>query len=243
MNLKQIAAGLHLLPAARSARRSINRIRVAVLERRLSAPWKRGSDLMQREYRSYDHYLRHQRSKLDVLGVDRVDSAINAPLHRVLSERLGRYAFPRGTTALCLAARRGGEVQAFLDHGCFAVGVDLNPGPENRYVVTGDFHNLQFSDHSLDLVFTNSLDHALELEKVFTEVFRVLKPGGHFLVESAYGYEETDLPSHWEATFWATTQDLVSRITACGFALEDRIEVEKPLKGVHLNFRSSAAAA
>ena len=48
-------------------------------------------------------------------------------------------------TVLCLAARIGTEVKAFLDLGCFAIGIDLNPGTDNRYVVHGDFHDLQFA--------------------------------------------------------------------------------------------------
>ena len=47
----------------------------------------------------------------------------------------------------CSALRRARppEVRAFLDHGAFAVGIDLNPGRDNRYVMVGDFHQLQFA--------------------------------------------------------------------------------------------------
>jgi SAM-dependent methyltransferase len=242
MSLKQVAASLGILPAARAAKRSVHRARVAFLEWRLGAPWANGGSVMRRTYRDYEHYKEHQKSKLDALGASNVDAGLDAPLYRVLMERLARYAFPRGTTVVCLAARRGGEVRAFIEHGCFAVGIDLNPGPENQYVVVGDFHHLQFADGSVDVVFTNSLDHALELDKVFAEVVRILKPGGRFLVETAYGFNETDLPSHWEATFWATTADLVERISAHGLALVERLDIEQPHKGVHLQFRSGAHA-
>ena len=43
----------------------------------------------------------------------------------------------RGRSVLCLAARQGSEVRAFIDSGAFAVGIDLNPGPRNRFVVVG----------------------------------------------------------------------------------------------------------
>ena len=54
----------------------------------------------------------------------------------------------------------------FIDHGAFAVGIDLNPGRDNRWVVIGDFHALQYADASVDVVYTNSFDHVFELERV-----------------------------------------------------------------------------
>jgi len=78
----------------------------------------------------------------------------------------------------------------FIDHGVFAVRIDLNPGRDNRRMVVGDFHALQYADASVDVVYTNSLDHAFELERVLAEVRRVLKPEGTCLVEVGLGTEE-----------------------------------------------------
>src|SRR5258707_15564244 len=105
-----------------------------------------------------------------------------------MAERLAVMAeIQSGMSALCLAARIGTEVKAFQDVGCFSVGIDLNPGPDNKYVLRGDFHEIQFPSNSLDVVYTNSIDHAFDAVKMISEVKRVLKPTGVFIVEAPHG--------------------------------------------------------
>src|SRR5215216_3610430 len=73
-----------------------------------------------------------------------------------LRERLETLPFPLlRRRVLCLGARQGTEVRAFIDRGGFAVGIDLNPGEKNRYVLIGDFQELQFATGSVDIVYTN----------------------------------------------------------------------------------------
>ena len=70
-----------------------------------------------------EDYLRHQRAKLPTLDLTDYDRTF----HAHLSQRLNAHGLRPGTTVLCLGARLGTEVRAFLDHSCFAVGIDLNP--------------------------------------------------------------------------------------------------------------------
>src|SRR5690606_32891810 len=106
----------------------------------------------------------------------------------------------------------------FIDRGAFAVGIDLNPGRENRWVVVGDFHALQFADASVDVVYTNSLDHAFDLSPVLAEVRRVLKDDGDFVVEMGLGVEEGGQPGFYEALSWRRADELVARILEGGFS-------------------------
>jgi len=76
---------------------------------------------------------------------------------------------------LCLAARIGTEVKSFLDLGAFAVGIDINPGKKNKYVLFGDFQDIQFAPKCADIIFTNSIDHVYDIEKFLSEIKRVLK--------------------------------------------------------------------
>ena len=117
---------------------------------------------------------------------------------------------------LCLAARRGAEVQAFHDAGAFAVGVDLESGRNNRWVLPGDFHHLVFPDRSADAVYCNSLDHALELPRLLAEIHRVLKPGGLLLVDAQHGTDEAGAFDDWAATAWRTVDDLLAVISDAG---------------------------
>lgn len=156
-----------------------------------------------RRYASYEQYVEHQKSKL---GVIKKIEKKSQRLHDALRERLPLIeAVKPGRSVLCLGARSGAECAAFCEMGLYAIGVDLNPGPENRYVVYGDFHALQFSDNSVDLVYTNSLDHSFDLAKVISEVRRVVKPGGTFIAEIMLGDKDTDgrPPGDFEALWWS----------------------------------------
>jgi SAM-dependent methyltransferase len=85
--------------------------------------------------------------------------------------------------ALCLGARMGEEVSALRDIGFDAIGIDLIPNPP--LVIEGDFHDIKFEDNYFNFVYTNSIDHGFDLEKMFKEATRVLMPSGIFLVDFA----------------------------------------------------------
>src|SRR5262245_14123867 len=133
-----------------------------------------------RRYRDYGHYVRHQATKLR-------RNLETLKEHDLIYEEIvfDRY-FPlslRGKSILCLGARLGGEVRAFRRLGALALGVDLEPGPNNRHVLPGDVHALQFADGVFDYAFTNILDHVLDLEAFTAEVLRVLGPEGLLIAE------------------------------------------------------------
>ena len=125
------------------------------------------------------------------------------------------------SSVICLGARRGEEVQAFIGLGHFVIGIDLNPGPASEYVVTGDFHALNFADGSVDCVYTNCLDHALDLGKVLGVVRRVLKGGGLFVCDIVYGYDEGFVVGNHDTMHWAKAQDFANHMSAIsGFQID-----------------------
>lgn len=72
-----------------------------------------------------------------------------------------------------------------IRRGAFAVGVDLNP-VNSTLVLEGDGMALaQFGDETVDVVFTNVLDHIPFLTRFATSVYRVLKPKG-LLISSVF---------------------------------------------------------
>ena len=195
--------------------------------------------LTARRIASYDEYLALQKSKLEFLDLATHEQSFR----RVLRARVADLPFvERGGTVLCLGARLGAEVAAFLDCGCFAVGVDLNPGIANPYVVAGDFHALQFADRCVDIVYSNSIDHAFDLKKLSAEVRRVLKPGGHLILEIDPGTRERpeldgDL---WQALAWEVTGDLVAAVCAEGFSAVSQRPFDYPRGGTQAVFRPTA---
>lgn len=217
--------------------RLIRSFRKRALHRKFGEEWNARSAFQNRSYASYEAYLEHQKAKLETHDFADYDTEFR----KTLRERLAGLdvAWP-GRTVLCLAARIGTEVKAFLDLGCFAIGIDLNPGKENRYVVQGDFHDLQFAPQSVDVVYTNSLDHAFDIDRIAKEVLKVLKPEGLFIVEAVQGRDQGVNPGFFESFFWKNIDELVRAFENAGFAVTRRTNITRPWPGEAICFKPAA---
>ena len=136
------------------------------------------------EYRNYEDYLNHQKEKT----TDRVKrqkrlneewdlrldgfKAIFSQHHNCLNDV---------EEALCLGARTGQEVEALLQIGIKAIGIDLVG--HQPHVLEGDVHCLNCEDQSLDFVLSNIFDHSLYPQNFCREIERLLRPKGHALVQ------------------------------------------------------------
>ena len=212
-----------------------SQLRKAVLGARIGKRWEDGDGaLARRSYPDYEAYLEHQRIKHDALRASSLEGH-DRRFSAALTERLRDCPVPlAGRSALCLAARTGAEVRVFVELGAFAIGIDLNPGRHNRWVVEGDFHRLQYASGSVDVVYVNSLDHVFELERVVAEVRRVLKPDGVLIAEIGLGREEGNDPGFYEALSWRSADELIQRIAETGFERVRRVSFEVPWKGVQI---------
>jgi SAM-dependent methyltransferase len=182
--------------------------------------WQRGADQAKRSYASYDDYVTHQASKLDKV-VHRLRETEDEDYAEFKRRFEGCGALREARSMLCLGARLGTEVRALHALGHFAVGIDLNPGAGNPYVLPGDFHAVAFPDGSIDAVYTNALDHVFDLDKVIGEVRRLLRPGGVLVVDLVRGYEEGFVPGEFEATVWRDRESFIERIRELGgFGIE-----------------------
>jgi len=214
--------------------------RFLLLQWRAGGDWKADKGgTASKSFVSYQEYLDVQKSKLEYLDL----SAHEAKFRRVLGERLSQMDHEfHGARVLCLGARLGAEVAAFRDRGAFAVGVDLNPGEENPWVLHGDFHALAYPDGVVDFLYTNSLDHSFDLPKVIAEVLRVLSDGGRFIVEADPGVEDEKgvTPDLWASYQWPTIDALASEICKLGFVLDSRQNFGYPRDGTCLVFAKSS---
>ena len=190
-----------------------------------------------KNYQSYSEYIEHQKSKLEKvqnLWLPQYDKKYE----KILRERLKKQRIVRPEmSVLCLAARIGTEVKSFISLGCFAVGIDLNPGKDNKYVVSGDFHNLQFANKSVDVVFTNSLDHSFDLDRLFREIKRVMRPQGFFIAEINEGKTDKYSPGYYESVYWEKLDDLLLTIKKYGFKEIARQKFHYPWEGLHIAFK------
>ena len=219
------------------------------LKKQISLDWKNVNGdgrFRSREYDSYEQYVEHQREKLETIRrrfSHEILPEYDVTFREALRDRLSKLDIDWShSNALCLAARIGTEVKAFLDVGAFAIGIDLNPGEENKYVVTGDFHNLQYADHSIDVIYSNSLDHAFDMEKILTEARRVLRPTGHLIVEPVQGREEGPDPQYYEAFSWPKIDDFADLIESNSFKLVNRTTFTVPWNGEQLVFKVANVA-
>jgi SAM-dependent methyltransferase len=187
--------------------------------------WAPDGDLIRRRYASYECYVGHQTAKLDAI-IERLRRTEEEDFAVFLARFESCKPLREARSVLCLGARLGAEVRALQRLGHFAVGIDLEPGPDNRYVLPGDFHDIVFPDGSLDAVYTNALDHVFDLERVLSEVDRLLRPDGLFIADIELGYDEGFIPGEFEATHWRNRQTLLDRLMAgTGFALEEATEL------------------
>jgi SAM-dependent methyltransferase len=136
-----------------------------------------------RRYQNYEDYVNHQSKKLST--VIELVKQYDSEYEKIVLERYGNLKSWAGSSVLCLAARLGGEVRAFKTLGALSIGLDLEPGPKNNFVLPGDFHNIQFADNTFDCAFTNAIDHVLDIETFLKEVSRILKADGCFIMETA----------------------------------------------------------
>jgi len=106
--------------------------------------------------------------------------------------------------------------------GALAVGVDLNPDEYNQWVVTGDFHALQYADGSFSHAYSNVVDHVLDLSKFIEEVHRVLRGDTALWIVDIYrGHRETGKIDSWGALLYDSADDIVARIVSTGlFSVE-----------------------
>lgn len=209
-------------------------IRKRLLFRKFGDRWNDKQAFQNRSYDTYEAYLEHQKAKLETHDFGQYD----AEFRKALRERLAALDLDwKGRNVLCLAARIGSEVKAFLDLGAFAIGIDLNPGKENHYVVHGDFHNLQFAPGSVDVAYTNSLDHAFDVERIANEVVKVLKPAGLFIVEASRGQDDGVKPGFFESFFWKNLDELIRVFERAGLTVTRRAALTYPWPGEQICFQ------
>lgn len=191
-----------------------------------SEAWRHDAGFSQRTtLGTYKDHIARQASKMDALvkaGLARLNPTTIERFRR----RFEAVPLSPNSSVLCLAARVGDEVEAWRQLGHpGAIGIDINPGPDNPLVLVGDFHDLQYPASSIDCVYCNSLDHAYDLDKIASEVNRVLKPGGIFVLDIVYGHSEHGagkgyLVGPLDTTHWPTAKGFGEAMAMkCGFAM------------------------
>ena len=144
-------------------------------------------------HKNYDDYINKQKEKtndpkrIKVWKEDQWEEKVRG--FKNLFNRNKTYVKNKNK-AICLGARTGQEVFVLRNLGLEAIGVDLVPFPP--YTVQGDIHNLPFKNEEFDLVFTNIIDHSVDVEKFISEMERVCKKKGNIIINILLNYHQAD---------------------------------------------------
>lgn len=173
-----------------------------------------------RKYKNYKDYLKHQKEKFSIVE----NNLKNAYDRRLVEfERDFKKTLKQSDTKissiLCLGARDGVEVNALRNLGFLAIGIDLEFNKNNQYVHYGDFHQIPYPSSVFDLVYTNCLDHCFDIENVFIEIKRVLKPKGKFLTD----VEEKSSLGSFESFSWSNFDDIINLLKSNNFKLQKNV--------------------
>jgi SAM-dependent methyltransferase len=189
--------------------------------------FKEKDKFFSRSYNNYDDYIKHQKSKF-IIRERYLSSNFEAKTENFYSDfkKIGDFS---GKNILCLASRDGAEVKAFRKLNSYAIGIDLMYPKNSKFVHYGDFHEIPYPDGVFDYVFTNSLDHSFDINKILSEVKRVLNKDGTFLcnivIGHAEGFKYFKEGPH-ESFTWSKRKDLVDKISKKYFFLEKEVKID-----------------
>jgi ubiquinone/menaquinone biosynthesis C-methylase UbiE len=145
----------------------------------------------------------HYRGGSDPQGFDRISRELFAPIYPIISEQIIQrtgmvdgYCLDVGcgTGALGRAlANRTNLHITFFDQSPEMMDLSIKYVTEENLLgrsefEIGDIHQLQFNDHTMDLVVSRgSAPFWEDWERAYKEIFRVLKKGGHAYIGGGFG--------------------------------------------------------
>ncbi len=152
-------------------------------------------------------------------------------------------AVQRGEIVVDLGSGRGQDVikaAGKVGTSGRAIGIDITdamietarkavpPMLTNVQFVKSDLEHLLLDDASCDVVISNcTINHAADKGQVYREIFRILKPGGRFVVSDVLAEQELpdevkNDPEAWAACYGGavTEQAYLAAVTGAGFDYE-----------------------
>jgi ubiquinone/menaquinone biosynthesis C-methylase UbiE len=163
------------------------------------------------------------------------------------------HSFPKpGEICVDLGSGRGIDIfrlaETIGENG-FAYGIDASEGMiekarrnqeklgiKNVSFIRSDLERLELPDKTADLIISNcTLNHAGDKQKVWNEIYRILKPGGRFSISDIYSSkpvpDEYKLDPVAVAECWAgavTKREYLEQIENAGLAIVSIAEESAP---------------
>jgi arsenite methyltransferase len=163
------------------------------------------------------------------------------------------HAHPKtGETCVDLGSGRGTDVLRLAEQvgsSGFAYGIDISEGMlekarrnqeklgiKNVEFIRSELENIQLPAKTADLVISNcTLNHASDKQKVWNEIYRILKSGGRFAISDIYALQP--VPEEYRndpvavSECWAgavTKREYLRQIEEAGLSIISIVEESKP---------------
>ncbi len=172
---------------------------------------------------------------------------------------IAQAGISNGDRVLDIACGYGGTLRMLARMGCQVKGIDISENCVRRArminaeagltdhieVTTGDFHHIDSGPDSWDaLICQEAIIHSDQRPKVFTEAFRVLRPGAVFAFSDILTGDNADIPmveaafARLGASAGATVHDYQAMARSAGF---DILLVEERLEDITTHYDKLAA--
>jgi SAM-dependent methyltransferase len=137
--------------------------------------------------------MQYQRSKLKLKQKNDIEPKRKEFLINLLSSKINLSKIEK---SLILGCRNAYELDLLENKGVKeTIGVDLFSN--DKRVLVMDMHNLEFSDNTFDLVYcSHVLEHALDYDRVLSEIFRVMKNNSIITIEIPVNFKLTEADLH-----------------------------------------------
>jgi SAM-dependent methyltransferase len=162
--------------------------------------------ILYRKYKSYEEYLEHQSSKFGRMFKNKSEKVrpefFKKRVKKFIKvmEKISKYIGDKNKNILCAGARNGAEVKSLKKlHFKNVIGIDINPGRNNKYVIKGDFNHTCFNDNAFDVIYSNCIDHVWDIKLFSLEMNRILKNKGILILEVPqffFKYNQEDAKNH-----------------------------------------------
>jgi SAM-dependent methyltransferase len=166
-------------------------------------------------FTDYTKYLENQKEKtLGHLSGKRTIKKDRGAIPKFYKRFEHLKTIKAGGKVLCLGARSGMEVEAFIQLGYESIGIDLIEW--KPYVIAMDMMDMKF-DYKFDIIYTNSIDHCFDLFKFIQQIKNNLNLNGIAVIDFVHNKRKI-IGTH-EAVNIETCEDLTGAFYDNGFKL------------------------
>jgi len=96
----------------------------------------------------------------------------------------------------------------------------------------GDFHDIQFPQNTVDIVFSNCVDHVYDIDNFIEQIKECLKPNGYLIIEAWFDSQDVDKFKGFYESFWySDLSHLIKLFEQYNLKIKKDLAIEYPRSG------------